>query len=55
MVSVGAVLIIVYPTGGLAAGISFLILGQFAFMRGVYLYEDEARAELRKKKEKENL
>jgi len=52
MVSVGAALIIVYPTGGLAAGICFLILGQFAFMRGVYLYEDEARAELRKKETK---
>jgi hypothetical protein len=54
MVSIGAALVIVYPTSGWTAGIWFFILGQFAFMRGVWLYEEEARAELRKKKEKED-
>jgi hypothetical protein len=56
MVSVGAVLVIVYPSNGWSAAIWFFILGQLAFMRGVWLYEEEAKAELRrKKKEQENL
>lgn len=50
MVSIGAALVIAFSTGGLTAAMFFFILGQFAFMRGVWLYESEAKAELEKKR-----
>ena len=49
LVSVGVALTIYYPESWSA---TFVVLGIFAFLRGLSIYEDEARTELEKKREK---
>jgi len=50
LVSIGVTLIIYYPASWAS---TFVILGIIAFIRGLVIYEDEARIELEKKREKE--
>ena len=50
MVSIGVTLEITWESG---TGIVFWMLGIVAFLRGIGLYEVEAREELEKKREKE--
>lgn len=49
MVSVGVALDISFQT---SVAFVFWFLGIIAFMRGVFLYEEEARAEIEKKRKK---
>jgi uncharacterized membrane protein len=50
LVSIGITLTIYYPASWASA---FVILGVISFIRGLVIYEDEARIELEKKREKE--
>jgi len=50
LTSVGVAIEIAFQSN---AGLVFWMLGIIAFMRGVYLYEEEARDELEKKRKKE--
>jgi hypothetical protein len=50
LVSIGITLTIYCPASWASA---FVILGVISFIRGLVIYEDEARIELEKKREKE--
>lgn len=50
LVSIGVVVTIYYPASW---GSAFVMLGIFAFMRGLYVYEKEAEYELEKKRKKD--
>lgn len=50
LVTIGIVVTVYYPTSW---GSAFVILGIFAFMRGLHVYEREAEYELERKRKKD--